>query len=99
MEEFQQYGEKFNMRAAFTTGAIFGLFLTIGQSWSECFHSLSEMFVEWIRPGNESNILVDFLTAISTSVVCLMSLIVFIQISNGCKKICNICMCECKVVD
>lgn len=41
MEDFASSAHKLDVRGTLTTGAVFGIFLTIGQSWSTAIRSVS----------------------------------------------------------
>ena len=80
MDIFQEHAEQMNVTATFITGAVFGLFLTLGQTWSALFHSLSTALFQLMRPNAEiSNVVVDLMSAIVTSIICIFFLILIIH--------------------
>lgn len=80
MDVFQEQAEQMDVTATFITGAVFGLFLTLGQTWSNWFHSLSTALFQVMRPNKEvSNVIVDLMSAVVTSIICIFILIVIIH--------------------
>ena len=80
MDVFQEQAEQMDVTATFVTGAVFGLFLTLGQTWSNWFHSLSTALFQVMRPNAEvSNVVVDLMSAVVTSIICIFLLIVIIH--------------------
>lgn len=98
MDVFQEQGQRFQVQSAFVTGAVFGLFLTIGQTWSSFFKSMSEAFVTWIRPSEDANsMIVDLVAAFVTSVICITFLMLILHAGRCCTKAYRLCPCECVV--
>ena len=80
MDVFQNHAEHMQIAATFTTGAVFGIFLTIGQAWSQTLHSMSEAVFRLMRPEQEvSDIVVDLLNAVITSIICILFLFLIVQ--------------------
>lgn len=80
MDVFQEQAEQMDVTATFITGAVFGLFLTLGQTWSNWFHSLSTALFQVMRPNKEvSSVIVDLMSAVVTSIICIFLLIVIIH--------------------
>ena len=88
MDVFQEHAEQMNVTATFITGAVFGIFLTLGQTWSNWFHSLSTSLFQIMRPNTEiSDVVVDLMSAVVTSIVCIFLLIIIIHSPRiMCKK-------------
>lgn len=98
MDVFQEQGQRFQVRSAFTTGAVFGLFLTIGNAWSVFFKSTSLAFFEWIRPSQDAgSMMVDFITAVITSILCILTLMLLLHAPVWCTRFYRLCPCECSV--
>ena len=98
MDVFQEQGQRFQLQSAFVTGAVFGLFLTIGNTWALFFKSMSETFITWIRPSQTANVLiVDMMTALVTSAICIAFLMILMHTHKCCGRAYRLCPCECVI--
>ena len=79
MDDFTSSAHKLDVRGTLTTGAVFGIFLTIGQSWSIAIRSVS-LEVFGLRQGSDGTALSD---VIAGGVVTAASLVLLFAIVWG----------------
>lgn len=81
MDRFTDNAQNLNVSSTLATGAVFGVFLTIGNAWAEFLKSLSLKFMESIiSSGSEVDPLaVNFIAAMITSIVCIFSVILLLH--------------------
>lgn len=76
MEEFRSAGQKMQFTSTVVVGATFGVFLTLGQAWSEF---LKEAIFAAIPQEFDNDVLNSFIYASSATLLCLFTLVCLIK--------------------
>tara|TARA_B110000008_G_C16964572_1_gene561425 strand:+ start:1653 stop:2036 length:384 start_codon:yes stop_codon:yes gene_type:complete len=75
MEEFQENARKYKIASTFVVGGTFGIFLTLGNAWSDF---LKESIIALV-PDHEHPVIHALIYALSASVFCLLALFILIR--------------------
>ncbi len=85
MDKFKQSAENLSIINTLSIGATFGIFLTLGRAWSEFIQTV----VTAILPKNdgEGTVINATVYAISTSIICLLSICLLVKCEMYCRKL------------
>ena len=83
MEDFRNSAINNNFGTTFIIGGTFGIFLTLGNAWSDF---LKEAIVSFL-PENDQTVLNAFIYAMSASIVCIFVIFCIVKFDNYTRRI------------
>lgn len=76
MDRFRQAATDSDLSTVFTTGAVYGIFLVFGNSWSEFLR----VAILSISPTHDNEILAAFIYALSATFITIISLFAIVKV-------------------